>query len=92
MERAVEMGAGFGVNGDDIGSGIGKRLEVGVRGRDHQMDIEYLFAVSAYGFDDRRTEGDVRHEVAVHHIQVNPVATCGIGCANFFAQSRKIRG
>ena len=42
LKRAVEMRACFRVHGDDVGAGVGEGGEVGIGGRDHQVDVEDL--------------------------------------------------
>ena len=42
LQRAVEMRAGLGVDGDDVGAGLGEGRDVGIGRRDHQMAVEEL--------------------------------------------------
>ena len=74
LQRAVQMRAGFGMNGDDVGAGLGEGLEIGIDRRDHQMHVEGLGRVRPQRLHHVRAEGDVRHEMAVHHVEVDPVA------------------
>ncbi len=39
----------------------------------HEMAVEEELSVAADRLDDGRPEGDVRHEVAVHHVDMQPV-------------------
>ncbi len=89
-QRAVEMRAGFGVHGDDVGAGFGERLQIGIAGLDHQMDVEDLIAVRAQRLHDIGADGDVGHEMAVHHIDMDPVASGVVDCAHLFAEAREI--
>ena len=47
LDRAVDVRPGFGVDGDDVGPGLGERLEPQVDRRDHQVDVERLGGVRA---------------------------------------------
>ena len=80
VQRPVEMPGRLGVDGDAVAAGPGEGLQVGVAGFDHQMAVEHLVRVRAQGRDHRRSEGDVGHEVPVHHVEVNPV---GAGRGDF---------
>ena len=41
---AVEVRPGLGMDGDDVGAGLGEGVEEMVDRRDHQMDVERLGA------------------------------------------------
>ena len=90
LHRAMRVGTRFGMDGDDVGTRCGKCLKVGIDRRDHQMDVEGLGAVGFQRFDHRRADGDVRHEMPVHHVDMNPVGTGAVDRAHLFAQPRKI--
>ena len=64
---------GLDVDADLIGTGAGEGLDVGLRFGEHEMRIEKQFtAVAAEGGDGLGTEGEVRDEVAVHDIHMEP--------------------
>ena len=67
------MRPGLDMSGDDVGARLAESLDKSVHRRDHQMEIHHAFDMRA----DRRTgcgtKGDVWHEMAVHHIDMNPV-------------------
>ena len=75
-----------------IGAGLGKGGEIAVRLDDHQVHIERLPRVASYRFDNHRPERDIRHEAAVHHVDMNPVGAGRIDGAHFFPQFREICG
>ena len=54
------------------------------------MDVEGLLAVRAQGLDHRRADGQVGHEMPVHHIDVDPVGTGFVDGTNLFAQLGKV--
>src|SRR5919198_584574 len=47
LQRAVEVRTGLRMHRDDVGTGIGEGLEIRIRGRDHQVTIEYLLRGAA---------------------------------------------
>ena len=92
LQRAVEMRAGLGMHGDDVGARFGERREVGIGRRDHQMAVEDLRRRAADRLDDRRPEGDVRHEMPIHHVEMDPVGARGVDGAHLFAEAREVGG
>ena len=57
LQRAVEMLAGLRMNRHAVSAGLGESFEIGVGGRDHQMDVERLGREGAKALDrppDRR--------------------------------------
>ena len=44
---------------------------------DHQVHVERQVGHAAHGLDDRHAVGDVRHEVAVHHVEVQGAGAGG---------------
>jgi hypothetical protein len=92
LNRAVGVGPGLGVEGDDIGPGGGEGLQIGVDRRDHQVNVERLGGVRAQGLHHHRADRDVGDEVAVHHVDMDPVGPGGVNRAHFLAQAGKIGG
>ena len=92
LNRTMKMRSGFRMNGQDIGARFRERIEERVDGSDHEMNIERQFTVPAKRFDDSRTDGEVRNEMAIHDVDVNPIGPCFIDRADFFAEFRKIGG
>ena len=72
-EAAVEMRARLGVDGDDVGAGLGEGLEIGIGGPDHQVDVHHRLHMRAQRCDHIGADGDVGHEMAIHHVNMNPV-------------------
>ena len=85
------MRAGLGMHRDVIAAGFGERLEIGVAGRDHQMRVKDLLGVRAHRLDDVGAVGNVRNEMAVHHVEMDPVGAGGIDRADLFAKPGEIR-
>jgi hypothetical protein len=70
MKGAIEMDAGFLVDGDPISAGFGKCGYELVRPFNHEMTIEWDFRDFAKRGYDRRPDRDIRDEVAIHRVQV----------------------
>ena len=77
---------------DEIGAGLRESVEIGIAGRDHQMHVEEEFGMRPQRRDDRRPDRDVRHEMTVHHIDMDPVGAGGGDGADFFAEIGEIGG
>jgi hypothetical protein len=90
LQRAVEVRARFGVGRDDIGAGSREGFEIGIDWRDHQVDVEGLLRVRAQLLDDGGTDGDVRNEMTVHHVDMDHVRAGRIDSPDFLTQRRKI--
>ena len=91
LQRAVKMRPRFRVHGDEIGAGFGEGLDIGVDRFDHQMRVEGAGGVWAQRLHDSRTKGDVGHEMAVHHIEMNPIGAGRDDIAHFLAEPGEIR-
>ena len=55
------------------------------------MDIEENVIRLVHRLDDRRAEGNVFHEVTVHHVEMHPVRAGMDRAADFIADAGKIR-
>jgi hypothetical protein len=70
MKRAIEMNAGFAVDGDPISPGFGKCGYELVRLFNHEMTIEWNFRDFAKRSYDGGPDRDVRDEMAIHNVHV----------------------
>ena len=91
LQRTMQMRSSLGMYRNVIASGFGKSLQIRIARRDHQVRVENLPGVRTHRFDDVRAERNVRHKMAVHHVQVDPVGAGSIDAADFFAQFGEIR-
>ena len=91
LQRAMQMRAGLRMHRDVIAAGFRERLEIGIAGRDHQMRVEDLLRVRPQRLDDVGTVGDVRHEMPVHHVEMDPVGAGRVDRADLVAEFRKVR-
>ena len=92
LDGAVKVRPGLRVDGDDVGAGLGESIEERVDRRDHQVDVERLGRVRAERFHDGGPDRQVGHEMAVHHIDVDPVGAGLIDRTHFLAKAGEVRG
>ena len=60
-----------------IGAGVRERVEEVGGIVDHQVAVEEQLGVLAHRLDDRRPDGEVVDEVAVHHVDVQQIGVVG---------------
>ena len=82
----------FDVNDDLVGAGSGKRFQQNFRLGTHEMNVEKHFGQRADGAHDCRAEGNVRHEMAVHDVKVQPVGAGTVGACGFLAKAGGVGG
>ena len=86
------MRPGLDMGGQNIGSGAGKRLDIGINRGDHQMHIHHPLDMGPDGGTGCRAKGDVGHKMAVHHIDMHPIRALSLNRAAFGAEIGEIRG
>jgi len=91
VQRAMDVRTCLHVHGDDIGAGLGERFQIRIAGRDHQMHVEHFLGVAAQRFYRIRADRDVGHEVAVHHVDMDPIGAGRIHRAYFLAELGEVR-
>ncbi len=92
LERAVEMRSRLCMDRNGVGPGRCEIGKIGIGRRDHQVKIERLFGARPDVPDHRRTEGDVRHEMSVHHIEMDPVGAGSVDRLDLLAEAGEIGG
>src|SRR5277367_2673012 len=70
MKGAIEMDAGFLVDGDPISAGFGKCGDELIRAFNHEMTIERNFRDFAKRGYDGGPDREVRDEMTIHHVHV----------------------
>jgi len=90
MKGAIEMDAGFLVDGDPISAGLGKCRDEVVRPINHEMAIERNFQDFAKRGYDRRPDRDIRDEVAIHDVHVDDACSPFDGGLGFRAEAREV--
>ena len=88
----MKVRAGFGMDGNDVRAGLRESIEERVDGRDHQMDVERLVQCAAECLHHGRADREVRHEMAIHHVDVDPVRARFVDRAHFLAELREVGG
>ena len=81
---------GLGMDRNERRARFDKLHRVACRVGDHQMHIEWQVGDAATGFDDGEAIGDVRHEVAVHDIEVQGTRAGRFDSADLAFQVAKI--
>ena len=77
---------------DEIGSGLGKLRGIAVGVADHQVDVVKGIGNGFFkALEHRRADGDVGHEMAVHHIYVQKVGAVPDGLGAVALQIGKVR-
>src|SRR6185312_7363098 len=66
--------------------------EMRIDRRDHQMHVEWLLGDRADRLHHFWSEGDHWHEMAVHHVEVDPVGARGLDRADLVGKLREVRG
>ena len=90
LKRAMHMRPGFGMHRDPVGAGIGEILDERIHRRNHQMHVERLFRMRLDRFHDRRADGDIGHEMAVHDIDMDEIGARLLDRLDLGAQAREI--
>ena len=69
------MVAEFDVNDHFVRAGLGERFKQNLRLGTHEVNIEKQFGERSHRLDHLRAERNVRHEVAIHDVKMQPVGT-----------------
>ena len=70
----MQVGQDLDVHGDHGGTRRGKRFDVPVRVGDHQVNIQRDLRDPLQRSDHRWADRDVRHEVAVHDVDMDQIS------------------
>ena len=90
MQGAIEMDAGFLVDRDPSSAGFRESGDEFVRPFNHEMTIEWDFRDFAKRGYDRRPDGDIRDEVAIHHVHVENGGTSFDSGLDFRAETSEV--
>src|SRR5438094_592594 len=93
-EHSVQVNGGrrLGLHEQVVRSSLREGLHVTLGLYDHEVHVERLRGTAAHCFDDGHPEGDVRHESAVHDVDVDPVGARAVHGAHFLAEPAEVRG
>src|SRR6185295_1186105 len=95
VEGAVGVRGRLGVEGDRVGAGAGELLDVPLRALDHQVDVDRAAGVVDLVGDrarHQRADRDRRHEVPVHHVDVDQARARVHHLGDLFAQAGEVGG
>ena len=92
LHRAVQIVVALPVDEERIGAGLDELVQKEIGIRDHQMDLERELGRPPKGLDDRRAHGQIRHEMSVHHVDVDPVGSSLFRLGYLLAQPGEVRG
>ena len=88
----MEVAVGLHVDLDRLRAGGGERLKVEVGAGEHQVDVaEEAWCDAAAERDDVGPEGEVRHEVGVHDVDVQGVGAGRLGAADLIGERTVVR-
>jgi hypothetical protein len=76
----------------DVRARLGEGIEKRVDRRDHQVDVERLGRMRPQRLHHRRADRDVGHEMAVHHVDMDPVGAPPRRSRDLLAQLGEIGG
>jgi hypothetical protein len=78
VKNAVEVCAGFIMDGEDIGASLLEIVHIAAGVHNHQVYVEGFLGVFFDVLDDGLTERDVGDKESIHHIDMQPVALGGV--------------
>src|SRR3954469_24155425 len=91
LERAIEVRTGFGMHRDEIRAGLRERFKIAIGRRDHEMHVKHFLRQRPDRLDDVRAITDVRDEMPVHDVAMNPVGIRSVDRHDLLAEAREIR-
>src|SRR4051794_15116204 len=92
MNSAMQIDGVFDVNEDRIRAGLGKSVEIAIRLFNHEMGFKRQLGDWANRLDDNRPHADIRHEMAVHDIDMNAISAGLVRFTNLFAEAGEVGG
>ncbi len=91
LQGTIDVIAGFRVKGDVAGARVGEIGNDAVDRLDHQVHIDFRGdAVLAQCLADQRTDGEVRHVVVVHDIEMDDVGARLEDVIHLLAETREV--
>ena len=92
VEAALEVAGRLDVDRDPVRAGVQVFRKRPLRVLDHQVDVEGQPRGLAQRPDDRRADRQVRHEVAVHDVDVDDVGSARFDHRQGVRQAGEVRG
>ena len=78
---------GLDVGGDDVAPGLGEGRDIGIDRRDHQVNVEGQRGVWPQCAHNIGPDREIRHEMAVHHVNMNEVGAGRADRAHLIAEA-----
>jgi len=92
VDRLVYAVAALDVECYVVGSRVGECAHILSRIGEHEMDIERKAACRPHTFHDWRPDGEVRHKMRIHDIDMYDIGPGGIDGTDFLAEPCEVRG
>ena len=77
---------------NDIRAGLGEIGNDAIHRFHHQVHVDGHLHVRPYRLADQRADGQIRHVVVVHHVEVDHIRAGGDNVLHFVAKTREIGG
>src|SRR6185369_5101080 len=92
-DRTVDVVAGLGVETDDGCARLGEVRNDAIDGLDHQVHVDgRLHTMLAQGLAHQGADGEIRHIVVVHDVEVDDVRASGKYRVHILTQPGEVRG
>ena len=86
------MRTGLHVHGQVRGAGLGEGLEVALGLLDHQVHVQGQLGGALVGLHQEWPHGEIRDEMTVHHVDMDPVGAGAFTGCDILAQAQMIGG
>jgi len=92
LQGAVNVGAGFDLNGNTVSTGLSVPGDHHIRVIHHQMDIDREPADPAACGDNEWAHGEVGDKMSIHYVHMQPITAACFHFLDLFAQAGKVCG
>ena len=86
----MEVYRALDVNQEGRRAGLCEGLHISLGVLDHQVRFQRELRDTLEGPNDQRSNRDVRNEVAIHHIDMDPIGTRRLRLLDLLAKARKV--
>ncbi len=86
----MQMRPGLRMHEEVVGAGLGEGGDERIDRRDHQVHVERQPAVPAQALQHRWAEADIRHEMSVHDVEMQPIRAGRLDRRHLLAQPGEI--
>ncbi len=92
LQHAVQVAARLDVHADEVGARAREVVDVAIGIFDHEVHVERLLRGLAHRRDHDGADGQVGHEAAVHHVDVDVIGAGSVDRAHLFGEAAEVRG